>query len=211
METMPGPDPLMDAVFASRVRDAAAAARAMRDLAGRGVSDDDVAALAPALLAAIQASPDPDRALNSFARWFAAVSSPASHLQSLLTHPVALEMFCVIAGSSQYFADLLVRQPEYFEIIANPGVRAGAKSADQLRREILPLIEACQRPELKRDALRRWKAREMLRIGVRDLAGMADMPATALEFSNLADICVQQALSIAMASARVLRETGFSS
>jgi glutamate-ammonia-ligase adenylyltransferase len=44
----------------------------------------------------------------------------------------------------------------------------------------------------------------MLRIGVRDLAGLADMPATALEFSNLADTCVQQALEIAVAGTPAL-------
>ena len=57
--------------------------------------------------------------------------------------------------------------------------------------EASALVDACQRPELKKDALRRWKAREMLRIGIRDLAGLADMPSTAREFSNLAAACVQ--------------------
>ena len=201
-------DHLLTALRDAGMRDTQAGRKAVSNLAGNGVTDDDLAPLIPLLLQAIQASPDPDRALNTFARWFAAVSNPRSHLQTLISHPVALEMFCVIAGASQYFGGLLIRHPEYFEIIANPGVRGGEKSAKQLLSEVSALVGACQRPELKRDALRRWKAREMLRIGVRDLAGLSDMPSTALEFSNLADACIEQALAIALATVPKLQAIG---
>ena len=182
------------------IEDTAKGLRFVRELAGQGVTDDDLAPLLPLLLDALRGSPDPDRALSSFSRWFAAVSGRYSHLQTLLRHSIALDLFCLVTGCSQYFADLLVRQPECFEIIANPGVRGGTKTAARLAREAASLIGACRLPELKRDALRRWKAREMLRIGVRDLVGLADMPNTAREFSNLADACVQMALDIALAT-----------
>jgi glutamate-ammonia-ligase adenylyltransferase len=169
----------------------------VRSLAGNGVSDADLSPLFPILRDGLRESPDPDRSLQSFVRWFAAVGSPFSHLQSLLRHPVSLRIFCLVTGGSQYFADLLVRNPEYFEILANPGVRGGTKSVEQFARELTSLTRVCQRIELKRDALRRWKAREMLRIGVRDLIGLSEMPQTAHEFSNLADACIQQALDIA--------------
>lgn len=179
-------------------RDPLAARRALQQLARQGVSDDDLQPLAPGLLAAVRDSPDPDRALVTFSRWFAGVCSPYSHLQTLLRHPVALHIFCLVAGSSQYLGDLLVRNPEYFEILSNPGVRGGVKSASALHQEVGALIGACRQPELMRDVLRRWKAREMLRIAVRDLTGLASMPATARSFSHLADACVQAALEIAL-------------
>lgn len=192
-------DPITEeSLQAIGIEDAARASRAISDLAGQGVSDDDLSPLLPLLLDALRGSPDPDRALHSFSRWFASVGSRYSHLQTLLRHPVSLELFCLVTGSSQYFADLLARQPEYFEILSNPGVRGGTKSAARLYRDVSALVDVCRQPDLKRDALRRWKAREMLRIGVRDLAGLADMPATAREFSNLADACVQKAHDIAL-------------
>jgi len=174
------------------------AERLLSGLAGQGVTDDDLTPLLSSLANALNGSPDPDRALHSFARWFGVVGSPYSHLQTLLRHPFALAQFCLVTGSSQYFADLLARQPEYFEIIANPGVRGGSKTASRLFAELSQILGACQNPELKRDVLRRWKAREMLRIGVRDLLGLAEMPVTAREFSNLADACVQAAYQIAL-------------
>jgi glutamate-ammonia-ligase adenylyltransferase len=54
-----------------------------------------------------------------------------------------------------------------------------------------------QRLELKLEAMRRFKQREFLRIGTRDILGLADMPTTAREFSNLADACVQACLEAA--------------
>ena len=103
-------------------------------------------------------------------------------------------------AAANTFSEILARHPEYFEIIANPGARGGTKSSSRYLQDVSAIVDACQRPELKKDALRRWKAREMIRIGVRDLAGLADMPSIAREFSNLADACVQKALDIAVAS-----------
>ena len=182
------------------LQDAETGLRRLRGLAGRGVTDDDVAALTPFLLKALRESPEPDRALGSFARWFEAVGGRASYFQLLLRHPVALDVFCLVAGSSPYFADLLARNPEYFEILANPGLRGGRVSASAQYRAASGLVSVCHNLPLKKDALRRWKAREMLRIGVRDLVGLADMPTTAREFSNLADACVQCALDIAFSA-----------
>ena len=193
-------DSLAAALQDAGVHDVVNGVRAIQNAAGNGVTDDDVDRLLPLLLRALEASPDPDRALQSFVRWLAAVSAPYSHVQNLLGHPVALDVFCLITGSSQYFGDLIVRHPEYFEVVANPGVRGETKTGAEFGAEAAALVGACQRTELKKDALRRWKAREMLRIGVRDLTGLADMPSTALEFSHLADACVQQALNIAVDS-----------
>lgn len=171
--------------------------RLLQELAGSGVSDDAIEPLLSPLLGALRDAPDPDRALASFSRWFASIGGRYSYLQMLLRHPAALQVFCLVTGSSQYFADMLTRQPEYFELIANPGVRGGVKSEAVFYKEASSLMGACHHFALKKDALRRWKARETLRIGIRDLAGLGAMPSTAREFSNLADACVQCAYDVA--------------
>ena len=53
-----------------------------------------------------------------------------------------------------------------------------------------------QTPNARRDALRRFKPPEVLRIGVRDLLGFAAMPETARAISDFADVCVRMALQI---------------
>ncbi|MGC8666544.1 MAG: DUF294 nucleotidyltransferase-like domain-containing protein [Chthonomonadales bacterium] len=179
--------------------DAARAERIIRSLAGQGVTDDDVDLMIPILLRSLAASPDPDRALNNFERWFQSVTNRITHVRYLLAHPAALEIFFSVCGTSQFFSDILIRNPEYFEILANPGVRGGTKSAGTLYRELSAFVDAIVRPELKLEAMRRFKHREILRIGTRDILGLADMPATAHEFSSLADACIQKCLEIAQA------------
>jgi len=44
--------------------------------------------------------------------------------------------------------------------------------------------------------LRRWKRRELLRTAVRDLLGLADMPAVGRELSALAQVCLEGTLAI---------------
>jgi len=184
---------LQTAGFADPLR----AERIIRSLAGQGVTDDDVDLMVPILLRSLASSPDPDRALNNFHRWFQAVTNRITHVHYLLSHPVALEIFFNVCGTSQFFSDILIRNPEYFEILANPGVRGGTKSAGSLYRELSAFVDAVVRPEMKLEAMRRFKHREILRIGTRDILGLADMPATAHEFSSLADACVQKCLEIA--------------
>src|SRR5262249_28601587 len=41
-----------------------------------------------------------------------------------------------------------------------------------------------------------WKRRELLRIAVRDLLGLSDMPAVGRELSELAQVCLEGALAI---------------
>ncbi|CCW34482.1 glutamine synthetase adenylyltransferase [Chthonomonas calidirosea] len=190
-------DTPMAALQSLGIEDPHQAFQRLTQLAGRGVTDDDLERLYPILFRALHESPDPNRSLLAFCRWFEATGNPIAYLNLLSAHPVALEIFCIVTGSSQVFADLLVRQPECFELIADPGQRGERRPVATLTREIRNLVEACRYPELKREALRRWKAREMLRIGVRDLAGIASLAETARAFSDLADACLQAALDIA--------------
>jgi glutamate-ammonia-ligase adenylyltransferase len=177
--------------------DTARARRLLIGLAGKGVTDDDVASILPQLLDALAGSPDPDRALLNFVRWADAIGNRTTHFRYLAGHPTALTIYLNVCGVSQYFSDILARNPEYFEIIANPGVRSGSRPADVVFRELSELVDCIANPELKLEAMRRFRHREMLRIGVRDILGIADMPTTAREFSSLADACIQKCYALA--------------
>ncbi len=174
-------------------KDSSLAAR----IAGNGVTDDEAAAFLPSLLSALSHTPDPERARDNFVKFLEAVPNRRAYFLAVSTHEVGLRLLLRVLGASQYLADLFFRNPEYFEFVANPGVRGGTRSATAYLREGGQIAAACARSELKLDALRRFKAREMLRIGVRDIAGLTDLPRSAREFSNLADACVQIALQIA--------------
>ncbi len=191
-----------DELAAVGLTDTSRARRLLIGLAGRGVTDDDVAQLLPHILDALAGSPDPDRALLNFVRWSDAIGNRPTHFRYLIGHPTALTIHMNVCGVSQYFSDILARNPEYFEIMANPGVRSGSRPADVMYRELSALVDCIAQPELKLEAMRRFRHREMLRIGVRDIMGITDMPTTAREFSNLADACIQKCFSLASEHAR---------
>ncbi len=181
------------------MEEALKAQHCLNELVGSGVTEADVAALLPLLLNALHAAPDPDRALAALDRWLAAAETPRDYLP-LLMQPDVLNRFCLVTGSSQYFADLLVRNPDDFRVLVHPERYGERETPARRYLEISRLTEGCDTPEQQRDVLRTWKTREMLQIGVRDLLGLDDMPTVAREFSNLADACVQMALEIAYAS-----------
>ncbi|HEV7537081.1 MAG TPA: bifunctional [glutamine synthetase] adenylyltransferase/[glutamine synthetase]-adenylyl-L-tyrosine phosphorylase [Acidimicrobiia bacterium] len=93
-------------------------------------------------------------------------------------------------------------------VIADVGLLAPLDDPDELALE-LPLDDYTARAgrAVEDDAedpgrgLRRWKRRELLRIAVRDLLGMAELPAVGRELASLAEGCLQAALRIAEARA----------
>lgn len=182
---------------AAGLQDTARARRLLVGLAGQGVTDEDVALLLPSLLDAVGDCPDPDRSLGNFVRWAEALVNRSTHFRYLLTHPAGLRILFAVGAASQYLADLLARDPEYVEILTNPGVRSGARPPDQVLRELSGLVKRIATPSLQLDAMRRFRQREYLRIAARDILGLADMPTTALEFSNLADACIQICVELA--------------
>ena len=170
----------------------------LQSLVRANLTQADIDALLPVLMSGLRDSPDPDRALSAFARWVSACVTPQTILP-LLHQPHVLARFCFVTGSSQYFADLLARYPDDIDILASPAKYGERKSPARRYLEISQLTASSDTPEQQCDLLRRWKAREMLRIGARDLLELDDMPTSAREFSNLADACVQRALDLAYA------------
>lgn len=177
--------------------DPARAERLMVGLAGGGVTDDVVEAFRPALLDALAKAPDPDRALTSICRLLEAVTSRITQVRYLGQHPTALPMLAQVLGTSQFLADILVRNPEYLEILTSPNLIAEGRSSAAMHAALGQFCGVVSRPQLRLEAMRRFRQREVLRIGARDILGAATMPETAREFSHLADACVQQCLEIA--------------
>ena len=142
-------------------------------------------------------SPDPDMVLNNFLRFTEATVSKAALFNDLIHYPVQMEMLLKISGHSQYFADILVRDPELFRWITTSDSLVEPRMRDVLAMEVARVEQMFQKPERKLDGLRRMYRREILRIGVRDILGEADLSTTTGELSNLADVLIDASCRIA--------------
>ncbi|MCL5283776.1 MAG: hypothetical protein M1330_03585, partial [Armatimonadetes bacterium] len=192
----PSADERLEAeLLAAGFHDTRRARAILHALSGQGVTDDDVAKLLPNLLEAAAKSPDPDRALNNLERWASRLTPRVTYFNALARSPSILAAFFYLTGVSQYFADLIIANPEYMDVLSD-AIRGHStnlhRSRQALQREVGNIVSAATGFYQRMDSLRRLKQREMLRIGIRDILSLADMPETAREFSQLADVCIHE-------------------
>ena len=172
------------------------ACRTLQGMAGHDVPDTLFEALLRVVVPALAGSADPDRAVANLGRWAEAVGSRASAYGALAGYPAAATMLLTLFAASQFFADLLIANPEYLEILTNPAIRDRSRDADALWADLKRRVGIAKTPNARRDALRRFKPPEALRIGARDILGFADVPETVRAISDFADSCVRMALQI---------------
>jgi glutamate-ammonia-ligase adenylyltransferase len=154
----------------------------------------------PRLLAELSAAPDPDMALNNLERYAATVDR-AVLFRTLDEHPGAAALLARIGGASQFLADVLRRRPSTLAWLLEPRTMR-PWLAEELAEDAAQSLRPFTTREARMNALRRFKYRQLLRVGARDLLGDADMAGTTEELSRLADACLAQALADAEADAR---------
>ena len=152
-----------------------------------------LADILPALLEAIGRTADPDQALNHWERWLASGVSRSSILEYLRSSPRMLDLVCVIFGNSDSLAFTLVRDPLLLYWLAEQHVLSTPPTRTGMERTIRQQLGLVTATELKLDALRRFRRREMLRIGVRDLLRLADVEETTASLSDLASVLIDAA------------------
>lgn len=161
-----------------------------------------LADILPLLLEAIGRTADPDQALNHWERWLDSGVSRSAILEYLRSSPRMVDLVCSIFGNSDSLAFTLVRDPLLIYWLAEQHVLSTAPTRGGMERAIRQQVGRVMAPELKLDALRRFRRREMLRIGVRDLLRLADVVETTASLSDLASILIDEAYRIVDADLR---------
>ncbi len=150
----------------------------------------------------IMSSPSPDNALNNLERVASHLSSET--INSFIKGKKNLKNLIIICGSSNLLSDTIVRNPIYLEqFFLEDGLKI-KKDATAFLTELQSWVQIPPHPPLEKGGLkgdfnsiartlRLYKQREYLRIGARDILGLASMQETTLELSGLASASLEVA------------------
>lgn len=177
-------------------QDAPAALKRLHELGEEPAQWLALAQLAGPLEMALLEAADPDAALRNFCRFVQSRAERLALYHLLRDDPAACERLIRVLGASSYLADVLVRNPELWERLADSSALAAPRSAESLREELAAVCRPFAAPAAQLDAVRRLRRREMLRIGAADLLGLADLNQTTSQLSLLADAVIAQCLQI---------------
>jgi [glutamine synthetase] adenylyltransferase / [glutamine synthetase]-adenylyl-L-tyrosine phosphorylase len=174
-------------------RDEKAAAKSLADLA-KGTGGLHVAArtrqvlrnLRPLLFRWLARAADPDVTLNQFIRFVEAYGLRSMLFELLVVNPKLLELLVKTFDASRYAGDLLIRRPQLLEEIT----RGGMLDREVSLAEHLQRLDALKITPASLDLLRVYRQTQLLRILLRDVLGLADLPALFTEQSTLAEACL---------------------
>jgi [glutamine synthetase] adenylyltransferase / [glutamine synthetase]-adenylyl-L-tyrosine phosphorylase len=177
------------------LRDLDQADRNLDAMAGDPIQRRRLAEILPMLMEGISGTADPDQALNHWERLLSSVSR-TSFLDYLHSWPRMLDLLCVIFGNSDALAFTLIRDPMLVYWLAEEEVLSKPPTRKGMERALHKSLGHLASKEMKLDALRRFRRREMLHIGVRDLLRLATVPETTGSLSDLACLLIHAAYEI---------------
>jgi len=168
-------------------RDIPRAAYNVRALARRASTAAEFAPLAVLAFDLLQHEPDPDMALNNWERFVSRIPYAAEHFDVLLSQPRRLEILLGIFSRSQFLADTLAADPEFFDWVTEPRNLHQARTPQTRLAELHALTLENQDTASWRRALCLFRRRELLRIGTRDIYLQAPIENIMQDLSALAD------------------------
>ena len=174
-------------------RDPKQAEKALRDLE-RGAASFHVATrtrqifqrLSPILLMWISKAADPDTTLNQFVRFVESYGLRSLLFELLVTNPKLLELVVKTFDASRFAGDLLIRRPQLLEDITRDPTFDEPRSLP----ENLQRLESLGASADNLDPVRAYRQRQLLRIILREIVGLATPASVSAELSDLAEACL---------------------
>jgi [glutamine synthetase] adenylyltransferase / [glutamine synthetase]-adenylyl-L-tyrosine phosphorylase len=177
--------------------DPLAADRELQAVAPDPATRERLAAILPQVLASFSDSADPNAGLRNLERFTRASGSAVRLVAHLTDDRRMLDVLGTAFGSSPFMSEILIRHPQWFYWLSEPGVLARARSADEVGQDVHAAHHALRSPERRLDALRVAKRREILHLGLRDLLSLASVPETLASLSVLAEALIEAACAVA--------------
>lgn len=144
---------------------------------------------------------DPDRVLARLDSFISAYGARSMLFETWASSPSLFELLVLLFDRSEFLAETAIRTPDLVDELELSGrLRRGKTSA-----QILADLRHGADDADQRLWIRRYHQAEFMRIGLREILGLADCEQNFLELSALADACLQYSLEVATKKQRLTR------
>ncbi len=154
--------------------------------------------LGPALIAEIAKSGAPDRTLANFAEFGHRVGGRTGFLSLLAENPKTTRLLLSLFANSQFLTDLFLKRPELLDSLIRVDLTQLRKTRDEMARRLLAAFADTAELEDRLNAIRRYKAEELIRIALHDLGGSLELGDVIVQLSELAEACAEAALVLSL-------------
>jgi len=153
-----------------------------------------LASIAPNLLRALAATPDPDLALVNLEKVTASLGAKGVLWELFSFNEPSLVLYVDLCAWSSFLSEILINNPGMIDELLDTLVLNQPRSLSQLRAELADLCRNAQDPD---PILHSFRDKELLRIGVYDILGKDTLEATLASLSYLAEAILNQGADLA--------------
>lgn len=148
-----------------------------------------LASIAPRLLKAVAATPDPDSTLVNLEHVSDSLGGKGALWELFSFNPPSMKLYVELCSSSPYLSGLLTGNPGMIDELMDGLVLNKVPTRFDLREN---LEELCTGAEDLEPILHSFKNAGLLRIGVRDILGKEDVQQIGAALSDLAETCLER-------------------
>lgn len=156
----------------------------------------------PLLLRAGAETDAPDLALERILPLVSAVARRSAYLVLLMENPPALAELVMLCGASPWIAEQLTRHPMLLDELLDRGSLYRPPDKDELRSLLNQQVArlAADDLEAQMDALRYFKAAQVLRVAASEIAGRLPVMKVSDNLTWIAEVILEQVLAVAWAA-----------
>jgi len=147
-----------------------------------------LASIAPGLLKAIAATPDPDSTLVNLENVSDSLGGKGVLWELFRFNPPSMNLYVELCATSPYLSGIVTGNPGMIDELMDSLVLNKLPSLETLRATLVDLARAAEDLD---PILHSFKNTQHLRIGVRDILGKEDIEATIGALSDVAQVCLE--------------------
>ena len=142
---------------------------------------------------------DPDRVVTRLDNFITAYGARLVLFELWNSNPAVFELLLRLFDRSEFLAELAIRTPDMVDELVTSGRLRQRKTAEETLRDLRHGLKDADQSLW----LRRYHQTELMRIGLRDILGLAGFEQPLQELSGLADACLRYALEVVMRNHKI--------